>query len=553
MSNSEILRLPTAVDILQTQELIRTKEAELTIADTEYQEMKRKTETSAAKRDAIARQLLECKAYIARIRALPQEVLSLVFVFYTDDPTQSPWTLMQVTRAWRATALYTHAIWAKIMISSPAWQKSGASRRKSGREVCGSKNQLGMALRRAGNTPLDIVISLTNPRRGRYGRKYDRKGFHTMICHLASSRKCLQVHHLEIEGPCGGILNWASHWRTRLEFPKLLELPELRTFSLQASIDSQFLTSLWSTFGETRRLRLQLPDALNAVQDGFGRLLKSSKLVSLSLKATHLNTSNALSLEHLRSILDDNSSITTLELANFYISNLNVNHSAPSPLRLTNLQTLIMTEHSVPWPLEVPLLLSLTLTGGSYLRAGPTGSNNFSLLTSLIIDISNIHCYPPYFPENMHINQIHTLDICFGEFTDRFTTLMTYWAELSPVVFRLRKSAVSTTPLTEVIGSMERLEELQLEEITLKKEFFHFLAMSKTDHEPSLFPSSELAVQCPLLVRLQVDLSGHSVAQNKAMRLAAKRALNQRVMAGIAMGKWLIRFTEEKGWVDFLG
>jgi len=170
----------------------------------------------------------------------------------------------------------------KIMISSPKWQSSGASRRKDGREICGNSVQLDMAIRRAGNTPLDIVISLTNPSGNRPSRKYDIKAFHGMIGFLASSRKCLQVHHLGIEGSGIRNLNWSSYW-TRLEFPKFLEFPALRTFSLQSHINPLFLKNLWSTFGKPREVQLLLPYSLGSDIYPAQLLLENAKLASLSL------------------------------------------------------------------------------------------------------------------------------------------------------------------------------------------------------------------------------------------------------------------------------
>jgi hypothetical protein len=137
--SSDLIQLPTAEDILKTKARIRTRTAEIATVEAEYKVMKRKMAAFEAKRHVMINELRKDEAYLARIRTLPQEILGMVFVFYTSDPAQYPWTLMQVTRAWRATALATQAIWAKIRITSPAWQKAGASRRKEGREMCGTK------------------------------------------------------------------------------------------------------------------------------------------------------------------------------------------------------------------------------------------------------------------------------------------------------------------------------------------------------------------------------------------------------------------------------
>ncbi|KIM25017.1 hypothetical protein M408DRAFT_58210, partial [Serendipita vermifera MAFF 305830] len=103
--------LPTASEVVETKTLILVKEEELDTIDAEYRELKRKLDSVERKRNATRNSILGLKSRLSRIHTLPQEVLGYVFLFYMDDPAHSPWTLMQVTRTWRATALSTRAIW----------------------------------------------------------------------------------------------------------------------------------------------------------------------------------------------------------------------------------------------------------------------------------------------------------------------------------------------------------------------------------------------------------------------------------------------------------
>jgi len=119
---------------------------------------------------------------------------------------------------------------------------------------------------------------------------------------------------------------------------------------------------------------------------------------------------------------------------------------------------------------------------------------------------------------------------------------MCHQAYLDPVVFRLRKTVLSTACLMEILDSMDRMEELQLDEVPIKKDFFDFLASSPGETE----------LHCPLLVRLSVDLKAASPAQHKTIKPAAMNAIQARVKAGMPMEKWSIRLSENKGWLNLL-
>ncbi|KIM25021.1 hypothetical protein M408DRAFT_26606 [Serendipita vermifera MAFF 305830] len=541
--NKEVMRLPTASDILETKKLIQTKTAELATVEADYLIKKRNFEDCVTKLQAIERELLKHKAYIARIRTLPPEVLGLVFLFYTHDHSQSPWTLMQVTRSWRATALFTREIWAKIMLSSPGWQKSGSSRRKEGRALCSNKEQLDMALRRAGNAPLDIMISFINPKYNPWVRGYDSKAYREMLGFLASSRKCSQVHHLVV-GPCG---TRSSSWWDEIEFP------ELKTFQVLSCDNLEFTKNLWDTFKKVTDIRLSVPRNLTESL-GLKSLFSLPTLVSVSLDVVGSNRfDDGSTLNSLQRSLDKNSSITTLELSGVCPEMHDTN---PRVTKLPNLQVLILNARSESWPFDAPRLTSLTLTGGSHILAGPLGSNHFPLLISLIIDASigrggnNYRKIDPI--KHFHFHQLYTLDICYGGYKEGLAQLLGHQAELNPAIFRLRKTIISSSLLTKTIGNMDRLEELEIDGIMLKKDFFDFLASPRTKLESPLFPSGEAGLQCPLLVKLQVDMHGSTVAQSRVVRPAAKRALDIRVKAGIPMAKWSIRLSEARGWVDFL-
>lgn len=103
------------------------------------------------------------KSFIAPIRRLPFEILGELFLAYIDIGG-SPWELTRICKSWRLSAINTPRLWSRIHVAlqplrnryptPPAlrWSKSG--------EYCDTPERLERALRRAGATPLDLVLEL---------------------------------------------------------------------------------------------------------------------------------------------------------------------------------------------------------------------------------------------------------------------------------------------------------------------------------------------------------------------------------------------------------
>lgn len=118
--------------------------------------------------------------------------------------------------------------------------------------------------------------------------------------------------------------------------------------------------------------------------------------------------------------------------------------------------------------------------------------------------------------------------------------------DLNPVVFRLYKSRVSTSALVSWLTSMDRLEELVLEEVDVGRGLFDFLACSATkDLDSGSHMTNDQLLNCPRLIRLQLDLKGGSVTRIQKTKTAAKRAAKVRIQAGIPIKRWLVRTPDE--------
>ena len=108
-------------------------------------------------------------SFITRFRPLrlPAEILSEIFWIYVIEDGGSPWTLTQVSRAFRTTVLSTPRIWGGITLwggdrfgpgvyTRPTM---GGGRWEFGKENCFNAKQLRQALKRAKAAPLDLTIN----------------------------------------------------------------------------------------------------------------------------------------------------------------------------------------------------------------------------------------------------------------------------------------------------------------------------------------------------------------------------------------------------------
>lgn len=113
--------------------------------------------------------------------------------------------------------------------------------------------------------------------------------------------------------------------------------------------------------------------------------------------------------------------------------------------------------------------------------------------------------------------------------------------DLNPVVFRLCKTKVSTSTLVAWLALMDRLEELVLVEIDVDRGLFDFLASSaKGESLMRLSMTGENELNCPRLVRLQVDLKAQAPVRNRTTIAVAKKTSNARIKAGIAIERWAV-------------
>ncbi|KAF8674922.1 hypothetical protein RHS04_07024 [Rhizoctonia solani] len=134
----------------------------------------------------LEKDVASAKGYLApRVRKLPSDILSDIFMLLLDSDPLVPWTLSAVNKQWRAAALTTPRLWSRIRIHPPAMP---------------SGNALRLWVERSGDScPLDIEITLAPPsnwqpsnnisRADREAQRDEVQWGHVVMFHLGS-----QVH-----------------------------------------------------------------------------------------------------------------------------------------------------------------------------------------------------------------------------------------------------------------------------------------------------------------------------------------------------------------------
>src|ERR1700687_2688338 len=102
---ADITALPTAQDLIEAKSALKEVEIELKDALLAL-------EKAQLRVDRIRQNLRERTAWIAPVRKLSSDVLSLIFEFCAEDNWRTPLRISGVSRQWRDIALATPRAWA---------------------------------------------------------------------------------------------------------------------------------------------------------------------------------------------------------------------------------------------------------------------------------------------------------------------------------------------------------------------------------------------------------------------------------------------------------
>jgi hypothetical protein len=107
---ADVTALPTAQELIDAKLEIETVETQLSDALLALAQAQLRV-------DEIKKELLERKAWIAPVRYLPFDVLSLIFEFCGEDDWRTTLLISEVSRHWRETVLATPRAWAFLQLN----------------------------------------------------------------------------------------------------------------------------------------------------------------------------------------------------------------------------------------------------------------------------------------------------------------------------------------------------------------------------------------------------------------------------------------------------
>jgi hypothetical protein len=172
MAEAPVFAVPLTISqISQTRALIAEQTAQLQELRTQYEQYQTLVQVFEKKIKQSEKELFESRAKVAPISRVPPEILGVVLVIHVRENRGSPWLPMQVSRAWRATALLTRRVWTGILLTPRHSSHLWTSRVCDGMQICSTEKQLLRVLNRAGNAPLDLEIALSPSSEPGYRRR----------------------------------------------------------------------------------------------------------------------------------------------------------------------------------------------------------------------------------------------------------------------------------------------------------------------------------------------------------------------------------------------
>ncbi|KAG8819500.1 hypothetical protein FRC17_010421 [Serendipita sp. 399] len=496
-----VMRSPTSAEINQASKNVKDGVATLDKIDKEIAQLRGQLDTLEKRREKVQRDLHLNRSIASNLRNIPDEILSVVFEFYTESgPAANPWVLMGVCRQWRAAAIQARRIWSKIMLTHAKPGGSGSNnRRYDDYEVCHTVPLLQKALDRAAGAPLHISLNF-----GQY-RGSDILGEDDTISRqlvetLQTSGAHLRIHELETK-------NCSIEWIKRIEFDGF-EFPALEkarltmsSHHLNAKIKKTALRLRWLHLERTtdEELDWESPnvgriDYLGLCGAGWNLGGRGPLISAKAMRLIHsapLLTGLYLSYVKVPSISGHGSlsipSLRDLELVRVEIE---------CSLDLPNLRTLVMTESKLPKseknPLFLPSLKSLTISncGRDSLR-------------------------------DIRAPELHNLE--FLNFNDgskwSHSTLESIIdnriipEHLSPRVIRLETWPVRAKQLSKFLSNIPLLEEFTLEgSVISPKDFFEdFAGRSLTTKAPV----TRRTPICPSLNSFKLNITSRTIAPSE--------------------------------------
>ncbi|KIM24896.1 hypothetical protein M408DRAFT_10766 [Serendipita vermifera MAFF 305830] len=505
-----------------------------------------KTRQAAAEAELRAAQkvLLEIQAIIAPISRVPPEILGVIFTAHVQDNQESPWSLMHVSRAWRAAALMTKAMWGRILIAPSSWvkaQSDGQSVRVyNGMEVCNTEAKLSRALKRAGAMPLDLMVVFLYQswRRMTHNSDYDYDASRLIDC-ILSQRPNTLLRGFKL---CSTYMTSAPE--------KLMEFDYSNIDTLY--LDMNFPNLVQKLVKERRGPRSFHIGAVNLDKiENCGWL---DKIEDLGITNITYYTSKP---KLLRSTIFAPTNLLSLKLSGGPIVDQNQDEQQ---LRIMSLRRLELNVVHQFWPIDCPNLTHLTL---HFSRSPPTPPQTIHL--PHLVEFS-LWCerLPERCLSVFEVPSLQKFDFRWGEGKAVLANaLKALWlvldtngavtvSNVEPRKLLLRQTAINQKVLARVLAGRKLLEEIMTVDVEISADFFE--ALSSAIIGKGMKRSQATQLSCPALKRIEVDLAGDKKFRpnEEAMEASACALIAARKKAGAPLERVAIRMTKKDGWKELV-
>jgi hypothetical protein len=541
--------VPTDSHVIQTRALITQQSAKVAALQARYLEQKKISDALEEKLNTAQQLLFETRASIATIGRVPPEVLSIVFDFHVQENHESPWLLMQVSRAWRGAALMTRSIWGRIILAPSNWGKvkKGSLRVRvwDGMEVCYKRTHLTRALKRAGATPLDLKIVFSHSNQRRRWHPGMTNSEHEILVLIRS----IPMHQSN---------------------------PRLRSLNISPGAKLILPSNAFSSFKFTDLVSLLLDEEYPEVIDQVvqeARGLRSVKVRAVSLEKMQRckwwNQVEELEAKELcnaktgviRSILCSASFLTSLSLAGGIVSDNGL------PIYLPLLKRLNLSSVSGFWPIDCPNITHLGFHGPSSVYGLQASSIHLPHLIELSFSVMNGH---GNVLGMFKMPSVRTFEFQCSRGKAKTASALKYiWGTpgastitkgapsfpIEPEILRLRQTLVNQKGLARILTGRTRLRELYTVDMLIAPEFFDALMpVLKSTKKSQTSKGGSWNIPCPALEKLVVGHFGAKVKQDQVAVVASAKALiAARIKAGAPLERFAIRFAkDEEGWREFV-
>jgi hypothetical protein len=546
--------------------------AEALLLQSKYEEHSRLAQEFKLKLVAVQGSLVENRARIAPISRVPPEVLGEIFAIHVGENQQSPWLLMKVSRAWRATSLLTRDLWRRIMLVPADWfWGRPQSRVFEGMQICMNASQLRSALERAGSLPLDLRIASRLHPSHRSGRFYN---------HLSD-------HSLQTT------INQKSNLRDLLNaFLKYVKIPRIRSLSISTESFNLAADALDGfSFVDMESLALDfnyLKIIARVVKESL--LLQKIHVPSTSMKhlkrlgrwhrVDDLNVAHVCGdrLTDIRSILVAAAHLTSLQFCGDALKGSD--EPDAGDLVMPSLKHLSLKHTDPFWPIICPNLTHLTM--GPFSEIVPLPDQSVPL---------------PHLIELVFITYFESVGILRGFTVPSLRKLVLkhsrgkaisakgfkeLWplqfggtpskgmspSDVEPKILHLESFTINPKLLGRTLNERPFIEEIKFDNVAVNAEFFECLVPVRTAKAKGSKGKGKAAPKgkraagskagwsggCPELKRLFIDISQfrNKEEQIAAIMASAKTFMAKRLKTGTPLERLAIKLGNYEGWKELV-